>query len=174
MLRKLAILSLVLLSSSTMAKTVDTKAADAKVADQAPDCSADSDARINNALVVSFNSKGLNNYINALLGTGPKDRATDKVELLSTEKISKAEQKRLLLRNAKHFNLTPAETKNSGLESMYMGEPLYRQYYKITSDKGFKAIAEFYSAPGACAVDLENIYIFSDQVMGFTPDFADK
>lgn len=164
MLRKVAILSLAIFSTCAMAKP----------ADKAPDCSADSDGRINDALVVSFTNKGLNNYINALLGNGPKDKAIDKIELLSSEEISKAEQKRLMLRNAQNSNLSSSEIKSSGLESMYMDQPLYRQYYKITSDKGFKAIAEFYAANGACAVDLENIYIVSDQVMGFTPDFADK
>ncbi len=172
MFKKLAILSLVVFSSCTMAKTVDTKAANAKTSDQAPDCSADSDARINTSLVTSFANKGLNNYIHALLGYGPKDKATYKVELLSSEKISKEEQHRLMLRRAK----AEGETNfvESGLQSQYMDEPLYKQYYKVTSTKGFKAIAEFYSAPGACAVDLENIYIVSDQLEGSTPDFADR
>lgn len=172
MLRKLAILSLVLLSSSAMAKTLDTKAADAKVADQAPDCSADSDARINTSLVTSFADKGLKKYIHALLGNGPKDKATYKVELLSSEKIDEKEKNRLMLRRAKAEGET--DVVKSGLQTQYMEESLYRQYYKITSNKGFKAIAEYYSVPGACAVDLENIYIVSDQIMGSTPDFADR
>jgi hypothetical protein len=172
MLRKLAILSLVLLSSSAMAKTLDTKAADAKVADQAPDCSADSDGRIYDALMVSFENKGLHNYTRALLGTDAKNLATDKFELLSSERISKAEQKRLMLRRAKKDHTS--DLNKSGLSTQYMDEPLYRQYYKVTSNKGLKAIAEFYAAPGACAVDLESIYIIADQLEGFTPNFADR
>ncbi len=162
MFRKIAVLSLILFSSYTMAKTADTKAINAKITDQAPDCSADSDGRIYDALMVSFENKGLHNYTHALLGTDPKNLATDKIELLSSEKISRAEQKRLMLRRAKKDNETDLD--KSGLSAQYMDEPLYRQYYKITSNKGFKAIAEFYSVPDGCAVDLENIYIVSNQL----------
>ncbi len=164
MFKKFAILSLAIFSSYAMAKPVD----------KAPDCSADSDGRISDALLVSFESKGLHNYSHALFGNGPKDIATDKIELLSSEKISKEEQKRLMLRNAKKSDIKTTELEKSGIETAYMDEPLYRQYYKVTSSKGFKVIAEFYAAPDACAVDLESIYIISDQVMGSTPNFADR
>lgn len=164
MFKKVAVLSLAIFSSCAMAKP----------ADKAPDCSSDSDARINTALTSSFESQGLKKYIDSFLGTSPKDKATYKVALLSSEEINTSEKKRLMLRLAKKDNIKDSEIKSSGLESMYMGQPLYRQYYKVTSSKGFKAIAEFYSAVGACAVDLENIYIISDQIDGSTPDFADK
>ncbi len=164
MLKKLVILSLAIFSSCVTAKTID----------RAPDCSADSDARINTALTSSFESKGLKKYIDSFLGTSPKDKATYKVEILSSEEINTQEKQRLMLRLAKRDGIKDSEIKSSGLQSMYMGQPLYRQYYKVTSSKGFKAIAEFYSAVGVCAVDLENIYIISDQIDGSTPDFADK
>lgn len=163
MIKRIVVLCITFYSSCLMAKNLE----------QVPNCSADTDGRISTALTSSFDEKGMNKYIDLLLGSGPKDKATYKAVMLSSEEISASERNRLMMRLAKRDKIEKSEIKSSGLEVMY-NQQLYRQYYKITSSKGLKVIAEFYSAIGACAVDLENIYIVSDQIDGFTPDFADK
>ncbi|WP_241581385.1 hypothetical protein [Rosenbergiella nectarea] len=163
MFKKITIIFVVLYSYYSMAKNLEI----------VPNCSLDSDGRIRTALTSSFDEKGLKKYIDLLLGSGPTDKVTYKIQMLSSEEISVSERDRLMNRLAKRDNIKKSEMKTSGLETMY-DQPLYRQYYKVSSSKGLNLIAEFYSAFEACAVDLENIYIISDKIDGHTPNFADR
>ncbi|QGY31063.1 hypothetical protein [Pantoea cypripedii] len=152
-----------------------------------PDCSKDTDARIVGGITDSLNGiSGLsltqNKYFQELIGKG----VTRKITRLSSEKISKQEAERLMYRRAKRDGFSPAEIEKSGIKVQYLKMDLYRQYYLIESSKGFKAIAEYYSAVAkgnwseddkdahACGVDLENIYIISDKIEGHTEDFATR
>lgn len=80
-----------------------------------------------------------------------------------------------MLRRAKlDDNTSKNEVEPRGsLYILSMEENLYRQYYLIGSNTGFRAIAEYYSTdvPGDpdhgqfCANDIENIYIISDHYL---------
>ena len=65
-----------------------------------PDCSKDTDSRIFGGLWDSFSPKGqkYHNYMIAIAGKG----TTLNIKRLSSEKISKKEAERLMLRSAKH------------------------------------------------------------------------
>ncbi len=152
-----------------------------------PDCTTDPyrQARITTGLDISVHPlpKELREkYADQLYG---KD-VTRKITRLSSEKISKDEAKRLMLRRAKMNNYNEADLRESGLGVQYLKTDLYRQYYLIESNKGFKAIGEFYSAynPGdwpvgdpeaeTCAADLEHVYIISEALDGHTADFKTR
>lgn len=150
-----------------------------------PDCSKDTDGRIFGGLwdSLSADNSKYKNYADILA----KKDTTLKVTRLSSERIDKKEAERLMFRSAARdgYDKKDVDLKPGGSRyGMYIDEYMYRQYYLIESNKGFKAIAEFYSAynPGrwrlgdkkaeACAADLENIFIISDRIYGHTSDFA--
>lgn len=152
-----------------------------------PDCSKDVDARIVGGITDSLQLESPVNqkhrhYFLQLIG---KD-VTREITRLSSELISKEEAKRLMLRRAKMDGNDRKEDISPGgsLYGMYMEQDLYRQYYLIESNKGFRAIAEYYSSyyqgkwpvgskeGESCGNDLENIYIISDVIYGHTADFA--
>lgn len=151
-----------------------------------PDCSADRDGRIADGITDSLqlahpmNERHMQ-YFQDLFGRG----VTRKITRLSSEKISKAEAKRLMLRRAKMNGIKESEIKNTALENQYLiNVDMYRQYYLIKSSQGFEAIAEYYSSflhgkwpvgskkGESCANDLEHIYIISDTMEGHTLDFG--
>ncbi|MTD37987.1 hypothetical protein GIX45_04920 [Erwinia sp. CPCC 100877] len=147
-----------------------------------PDCSKDTDGRIFSGLWDSmFENPG--KYKKYTDDIGNKD-TTFKIKRLSSERISKKEAKRLMLRRAKMDGIKESEINDSGVSVQYLKTELYRQYYLIESSKGFKAIAEYYSAVArdtppqkgkiavSCGADLEKIYIVSDSIDGHTADFA--
>lgn len=118
-------------------------------------------------------------YFEQLMGKGVKRKITR----LSSEKISKDEAVRLMMRRAKMDGFNSADIEDSGIKVQYLDTDLYKQYYLIESSKGFKAIAEYYTAVASkgkgpvavsCGADLENIYIISDNIFGHTEDFATR
>lgn len=154
-----------------------------------PDCSKDTDARIVGGVTDSLGvaddtvkNQLHQKYFKQLIGKDVKR----KIHRLSSEKISKDEARRLMMRRAKMDGFNQADIEESGMKVQYLKMDLYRQYYLIETNKGFKAIAEYYSAVAkgnwpegdkeaeACGVDLENIYIISDQIYGHTEDFATR
>ncbi|WP_313681742.1 hypothetical protein [Pantoea sp.] len=152
-----------------------------------PDCSKDTDARIVGGITDSLNENSetsltLNKYFKEIIGKG----VTRKIIRLSSEKISKEEAERLMYRRAKRDGFSAADIEKSGMRVQYLKMDLYRQYYLIESSKGFKAIAEYYSAVAkgnwpeddkeaqACGVDLEKIYVISDTIEGHTYDFSSR
>lgn len=152
-----------------------------------PDCSKDTDARIVGGITDSLNEKfgeslTQSKYFQELIG---KD-VSRKIIRLSSEKISKKEAERLMYRRARRDGFSPEDIEKSGMKVQYLRMDLYRQYYLIESSKGFKAIAEYYSAVAkgnwpendkeaqACGVDLEKIYVISDTLEGHTYDFATR
>ena len=140
------------------------------VAESAPDCSPDKDARIYLGLITSMKRNNLNNYANDIA----ENSSNLKIKLLSSNKINSKEKKRLMIRRAQQFNFTEKDIKESGIGPMYMKSNIFRQYYEITTPSGFHAIAEFYSLPHYCGVDIENIHIISTTVNGSTPSFVDR
>lgn len=146
-----------------------------------PDCSADSDGRLFGGLWDSMIEHPVK-YKRYMDDIGDKDTKF-KISRLSSEKINKDEAKRLMLRRAKMDGQTLEQIKYGGKETQYLGTDLYRQYYLIESSKGFKAIAQYYSAVASrgtgkvtvsCGADLEDIYIISDTISGHTADFATR
>ena len=150
-----------------------------------PDCSKDTGKRIFGGLWDSFfpEESKYHKYMNAIAGKN----TTLHIVRLSSEKINKKDSERLMLRSAKRdgYDGNDKDLKpGGGRYGMYMDGDIYRQYYLIESNKGFKAIAEYYSSifPGkypagskdgeSCGNDLENIYIISETVYGHTSDFA--
>ena len=137
------------------------------VAESAPDCSPDKDGRILNGIVVSLDGTKYDSYINQLLG---KD-AKYSIRLLSSNEINAKEKKRLMERRAKK----DGEAKIDGsLIVQYMQNRIFRQYYEISTPDWPHLIAEYYSIPHYCGVDLESIYFVSDKIEGFTGSFADR
>ncbi|BAE73424.1 hypothetical protein SGGMMB4_00355 [Sodalis glossinidius str. 'morsitans'] len=151
-----------------------------------PDCSAKRDGRIVGGITDSLqldhpvNEKHMQ-YFDKLIGRG----ITKKITRFSSEKISKAEAKRLMLRRAKMNGIKESEIKDTALENQYLIDvDFYRQYYLIKSSQGFEAIAEYYSLflhgkwpvglkeGESCANDLEHIYIISETIDGHTIDFG--
>lgn len=149
-----------------------------------PDCSKDTDGRIFGGLwdSVSADDSGYKKYADILV----KKDTVLKITRLSSEKISKEEAERLMYRRAKRNGYSQADIEEGGMKVQYLKMALYRQYYLIDSNKGFKAVAEYYSAVAkgnwpeddkeaqVCGVDLENIYIISDTINGHTSDFATR
>lgn len=154
MLRKTLIAVTLLLSTNAMAES-------------APDCSKDLDGRILNGIVVSLDGTKYDAYINQLLGKDAKFT----IKLLSSYEISAKEKKRLMERRAKR----DGEIKVDGsLIVQYMKNRIFRQYYEISTPNWPHLIAEYYSIPHYCGVDLESIYFVSDKMEGFTASFADR
>ncbi|MEG3126334.1 hypothetical protein SC171_01565 [Pantoea cypripedii] len=152
-----------------------------------PDCSKDTDARIVGGITDSLNGNSetsltLNKYFKEIIGKG----VTRKIIRLSSEKISKEEAERLMYRRAKRDGFSSADIEKNGMKVQYLKMDLYRQYYLIESNKGFKAIAEYYSAVAkgnwpeddkeaqACGVDLKKIYVISDIIEGHTEGFSSR
>lgn len=149
-----------------------------------PDCSKDTDGRIFGGLWDSFSAddSGYKKYADILANKN----TVLKITRLSSEKISKEEAERLMYRRAKRHGYSQADIEKGGMKVQYLKMDLYRQYYLVDSNKGFKAIAEYYSAVAkgnwpeddkdaqACGVDLENIYVISDTIDGHTEDFATR
>ena len=140
------------------------------IAESAPDCSPDKDARIYLGLVTSMKENNLKDYANDIV----ENSSNLKIKLLSSDKINLREKKRLMIRRAQQFNFTEKDIKESGIGPMYMDSNIFRQYYEITTPSGFHAIAEFYSIPHYCGVDLEKIHIISKTINGSTPSFVDR
>lgn len=133
----------------------------------APDCSPDLDRRLLTAVVVSLSDTKHEYYIDKLVGKNKKY----KIRLLSSNKISVAEKKRLMERRTKR----DGESKIDGSTKVqYLQNEIYRQYYEIETPDYPILITEFYSIPHYCGVDLESIYFVNEKIEGFTPDFADR
>ena len=140
------------------------------VAESAPDCSPDKDGRILNGIVVSLDGTKYDPYIHQLL----KKDANRTIKLLSSREINTQEKKRLMDRHAKRSGFdTKQDIDSSGIRVPYMQNRIFRQYYDISTPEGLHLIAEYYSIPHYCGVDLESIYIVSDKIEGYTPNFAD-
>lgn len=140
------------------------------IAESAPDCSPDKDARIYLGLLTSLKENKLKDAVNDIV----ENSSNLKIKLLSSNKINSNEKKRLMMRRAQQFNFTDKDIKESGIGPMYMESNIFRQYYEITTASGFHAIAEFYSIPHYCGVDIENIHIISNTINGSTPSFVDR
>ena len=140
------------------------------MAESAPDCSQDQDGRILNGIVVSFIGTKYHPLVKQMLG---KD-VHRTIRLLSSNEISTKEKKRLMERRAKKNGYSPKDIEDSGITMQYMQNRIFRQYYEFEVPNGPHLIAEYYSIPDYCGVDLESIYFISDKTEGFTPDFADR
>lgn len=157
MLKKTLVACIMLLSTSALAES-------------APNCSSDKDGRILNGIVVSLSNTKYSFYLDRLLGVN----SNYKIKLLSSTEISTQERKRLMIRRAKkeHYDLT--KIKESGLETQYMKNKIYRQYYEVSIPEYPSLIVEYYSIPHYCGVDMESVYFVSDKIDGFTASFADS
>ena len=139
-------------------------------AESAPDCSSDKDKKIVSNLFLSLQNTKYGNYANNLIEKNSKYAIT----LLSSEKVSIEDKKQLMMRRAKQFGFNEKDIIESGLKASYMEETIYRQYYKIEIKDHPTVIAEYFSIPHYCAVDLRSIYFISEKVEGFTPSFLDN
>ena len=140
------------------------------IAASAPDCSPDKDGRILNGIVVSIADTKYSFYLDRLLGKNKNYEIT----LLSSKEIGPQEKEKLMMRKAKRDHFNSKDIVDSGMEVQYMKNKIYRQYYEISTPDYPNLIAEYYSIPHYCGVDLGSIYIISDKIEGFTPDFADR
>ena len=156
MLKKMLVTCVILLSAHA-------------VAESAPDCSPDKDKKIISNLFVSLKDTKHGAYANDLIEKDSKSTIT----LLSSEKISMKDKKQLMMRRAKQFGFNEKDISDSGLKAAYLEETIYRQYYKIELKDHPSIIAEYFSIPHYCAVDLRSIYFISDTAEGFTPSFVD-
>ena len=133
----------------------------------APDCSQDKDKKIASNLFLSLKDTKYKNYSYQIIDT----KNSPKIRLLTSVKATKEEKKYLMERRSKQngddkvYDTTKAQ---------YMGTDIYKQYYEIELSGGEKIIAEFFSIPHYCAVDLNDIYFVSDTLKGFTPSFLDN
>ena len=137
------------------------------IAESAPDCSPDKDKKIISNLFVSLKDTKYKNYAYNLIDKN----SVHKITLLSSTKATEDEKKYLMVRRSKQDgdNKVYESTK-----AQYMETNIYKQYYKVELAENKEIIAEFYSIPHYCAVDLSNIYFISDKTEGFTPSFLDN
>lgn len=137
------------------------------IAESAPDCSPDKDKKIVSSLFVSLKDTKYKNYAYNLINKN----SAYKITLLSSTKANKDEKEYLMERRSKQNgdNKVYASTR-----AQYMETNIYKQYYKIELTENEDVIAEFYSIPHYCAVDLNHIYFVSDKTEGFTPSFLDN
>lgn len=140
------------------------------IAESAPDCSPDKDKKIVSNLFLSLQNTKYGTYANDLIEKDGEYTIT----LLSSEKISIKDKKQLMTRRAKQFGFNEEDIVESGLKASYLEETIYRQYYKIELKDHPAVIAEYFSIPHYCAVDLRSIYFISDTTEGFTPSFLDN
>ena len=138
------------------------------LAESAPDCSPDKDARVLLGLTTSLNENKLESYEDKIIN----NRHNLKIRLLSSNKINKEEKEKLLIRRIKKNNYNKKDIKDSGITIQYMESKIYRQYYDIKIPGEFHAIAEIYSVPHNCAVDIGEIHLISNSIDGNTPNFA--
>ena len=140
------------------------------VAESAPDCSPDRDARVLLGLTTSLKENNLNIDEDKIVGNA----SNLDIKLLSSIEINSEEKKYLLARRIKKNNFNEKYIKESGIVFQYMKSRIFRQYYTIKTPDGFNAIAEIYSIPHNCAVDIGKIYLISKSIDGNTPSFADR
>ena len=140
------------------------------IAESAPDCSPDKDKKIISNLFLSLKDTKHSAYANDLIEKDGKHTIT----LLSSEKISMRDKKQLMMRRGKQFGFNEKDIFESGLKAAYLEEKIYRQYYKIELKDHPSIIAEYFSIPHYCAVDLRSIYFISETTEGFTPSFLDN
>ena len=143
------------------------------IAESAPDCSPDKDARILLGLMTSTDDANLGEYTKAFVDSSSNGKSLD-IKLLSSNRMSLKEQKKLMERRAKKDNVSSSEIENSGLKSQYLGTHIFKQYYEIKASSGLHAIAEIYSIPHYCGVDVGEIYFVSKSIDGNTPSFVDR
>ena len=143
------------------------------VAESAPDCSPDKDARILLGLITSIKEAKLDEYTNEFVDSSTNGASLN-MRLLSSNRMSLKEQKKLMERRAKKDNISPSQIESSGLKAQYLGTHIFKQYYDIKTSSGLHAIAEIYSIPHYCGVDVGEIYFVSRSIDGNTPSFVDR
>jgi len=136
-------------------------------AESAPDCSQDKDKNIISNLFLSLENTNHSSYAHKLID---KDSVYN-ITLLSSTKASKNEKTYLMERRSKQNG---DDKVYEPTKSQYMETNIYKQYYEINLSGEEVVIAEFYSIPHHCAVDLKSIYFISSTVEGFTPSFLDN
>lgn len=143
------------------------------IADSAPDCSPDKDARVLLGLITSTDEANLGEYTKEVVENSSNGKSLN-IKLLSSNRMSLKEQKKLMERRAKKDSVPSAELESSGLKSQYLGTHIFKQYYEIKASSGLHAIAEIYSIPHYCGVDVGEIYFISKSIDGNTPSFVDR
>ena len=140
------------------------------VAESAPDCSPDKDARILLGLMTSTNEANLKEEMNDIVNN------SDHLDIkqLSSTRMTLDQQRSLMKRRAMKDNYSPSDIAESGLSAQYLKTHIFKQYYDIKSPSGLHVIAEVYSIPHNCGVDIGNIYFVSKEIDGNTPSFADR
>lgn len=137
------------------------------IAESAPDCSPDKDKKIISNLFLSLENTNHSSYAYKLIDKN----SAYKITLLSSIKANKNEKTYLMERRSKQNG---DDKVYKPTKAQYMETNIYKQYYKIDFPGEESIIAEFYSIPHYCAVDLNNIYFISSTVEGFTPSFLDN
>lgn len=140
--------------------------ANAKETYSAPNCAVDPDGqvRIIENLTASFTLKGKKAYSNKLVGAN--------ISLLSSEEIGLQEKQSLLNRRIKQDGVGEDQKERvKDFEGLYLNNPVFKQFYKITTPTGFKVIAEYYSLTEGCS-DLVKMYIISDEVDGASSNYS--
>ncbi|WP_414503103.1 hypothetical protein [Zymobacter sp. IVIA_5232.4 C2] len=140
------------------------------IAESAPDCSPDKDARIYLGLITSTDEANLKEEMNDIANNSDQLN----IKQLSSTRMSLKEQKALMNRRAKKNNYTASDIDEGGLSAQYLGTHIFKQYYDIKTPSGLHMIAEIYSIPHNCAVDIGSIYFISKAIDGNTPSFADR
>lgn len=160
MIKKILISSVIIFSSASMASNVDN----------IPDCSKKNDGSIDKAIITNLDQMNSSKYLELYLGKNPKDIKSVEVERLSSQQITDNEKKDALLKKASQLKFNKKDIQESGLDKDYTGK-MYKQYYKLTSDKNLSLIVETYATSKVCAVDIGNIYIISDQINSTAPEY---
>ena len=157
MLKKMLVTCAILLSSHA-------------IAESAPDCSPDRDARIYLGLITSTDEANLKEEMNDIANN------SDHLDIkqLSSTRMTLDEQRALMKRRARKNNYSPSDIVEAGLKAQYLQTHIFKQYYDIKSPSGLHIIAEVYSIPHNCGVDIGNIYFISKEIDGNTPSFADR
>lgn len=140
------------------------------VAESAPDCSPDKDARILLGLMTSTDEANLKEEMNDIINNS---NHLD-IKQLSSTRMTLSEQKTLMKRRAIKNNYTPSDMADGSLSAQYLETHIFKQYYDIKTPSGLHMIAEVYSIPHNCGVDIGNIYFISKAIDGNTPSFADR
>ena len=140
------------------------------IAESAPDCSPDKDARILLGLMTSTDEANLKEEMNDIVNNS---NHLD-IKQMSSTRMTLEEQKSLMKRRAIKNNYTPSDMAGGGLRAQYLETHIFKQYYDIKTPSGLHIIAEIYSIPHNCAVDIGSIYFISKAIDGNTPSFADR
>lgn len=137
--------------------------------DMIPDCRNYNDKSLDNAIITNLDQTK-SKYMDQYLGNDEKNIRELKIERLSSYKISDSERNVQLYKKAKQFGYSKKELDESGLREEYK-LPMYKQIYKLTSDKNVSFIVETYGNRNKCTLDIGRIFVLKDEIKSIAPEY---